>query len=796
MNQIFRIFIFIFLIAKATTGIGQSISVKVFDAQNETLIGAQIKLTKFKDSTKVFGGTDKNGIAELKVAANGVYKIMISFVGFQKLFDTINISATNRKFEFHLKTNAVLMNEAVIKGKKPLMRQEDDKTIIDPMPIISSSTNALEVLEKTPGLYVDQDGGIYISSANAAAIYINGREQKMSAADISTLLKSLPPGSIQRIEVMRTPSTKYDASTSGGIINIILQKGVKIGRSGSVSAGMNQGKYSNGFAGFNLNNSGSIGTSYLNLNYNHNGSLEEINSVRLLSMDTAIRQSSLSKQYSEQGYLGYGISIDTWKKSSLNYDGRINMSFPKSDATNNNTIEDSQNLLLAQGNNAINNSSDIISVQQDIGFNRKLDTIGSDWDTKFSYSYNSNANLQDYTTGYSFPFNILVQGNGENKQTRNNFLFQSDLTYKLPLKIKLETGIQINYQQYSSKSDYFLLQNDSNMIDSKRTNAFTYTENINAFYVQASRTFDKFFTLKAGGRIEQTYMKGSQTVPKDTNFIVNRTDWFPYVYLSRKVLRIFGIDLNGYIIYRKTINRPGYQSLNPYIKYIDEFLYETGNPALKPQFTDNYEINVSYDDMPIIAVGQNYTRDVFSSVIYKDPNQGAVAVRTYDNLGKSKETYVRFMVGIPPGGKYFFALGGQYNKNEFDGIYNNEYLKYSRDGWRIFTFHSLNITKETKLTVMGFMMIHGFQNFYELQDFGQLNFGLSQTFFKKKLTVSLSGRDILKTMKTKFSINQGDISTTGDRYMDNQRFGISIRYNFGIKKKDDKKGFMPNEGEE
>jgi len=157
---------------------------------------------------------------------------------------------------------------------------------------------------------------------------------------------------------------------------------------------------------------------------------------------------------------------------------------------------------------------------------------------------------------------------------------------------------------------------------------------------------------------------------------------------------------------------------------------------------------------------------------------------------------VRFMAGIPPGGKYFFAIGGQYNMNEFVGIYNNEYLNYSRDSWRIFTFHSLNLFKQTKLTVMGFMMLHGLQNFYELENFGQLNFGLSQTLFNKKLTVSISGRDILKTMKTKFSINQGDISTTGDRYSDNQRFGINIRYNFGMKKKEDRKGFMPNEGEE
>ena len=799
MKVVFRILFFIICIAYVFNSFGQGVTIKVKDNANNALIGAQVKLTKLQDSSKVINVTDGSGIVLFKGVFNGRYRIRISFIGLQTLLDTISIDAGHVNFEFQLKENSVQMGTVVVAAKRPLIRKEDDKMIIDPIPILSTCTNALEVLEKTPGLYVDQDGGIYISSASPAAIYINGREQKMSADDISTLLKSLPPGSIEKIEVMRTPSTKYDASTSGGIINIILKKGVNIGRSGSFSTGMNQGFYGNRFAGFNINNSGSKGSSYLNVNYNHNGSLEEINTVRFLSLDTAIQQSSRSKQQSDQGYLGYGISYDATKKLTLSYDGRINMSYPGSSANNNNIIKNYAGCIasqLAESHNQIDNHSNILNLQQDLDVMQKLDTSGSDWDTKFSYSFNSNNTSQDYLTSYSFPVNITMQGNGDNKQTRQYFLFQSDLTYLLPLKIKLETGIQSTYQDYNSKADYFLLQNDSTVADPKRTNAFSYQENINAAYAQASKTFGKLFTLKAGGRMEQTYMKGHQTIPADTSFIINRADWFPYVYLSRKIIKKFGIELTGYLIYRKTITRPGYQSLNPYIKYIDEFLCEQGNPALKPQFTDNYEANISFDDMPVFAVGQNITRDVFSSVVYKDKTQEALAVRTYDNLGKDKETYLRGLVGIPPGGKYFFALGAQYNLNEYNGIYENQYLNYKRDSWRLFTFHSLDLFKQTKLTMFGFMMIHGLQNFYELKNFGQLNFGLTQTLFRKKLTITLSGRDVLRTGITKFSLNQGSIVTAGNRYTDNQRFGINIRYNFDIRKKDERKGLMPYDEED
>ena len=139
------------------------------------------------------------------------------------------------------------------------MRQEDDKTIVDPEPLANTSTNALEVMEKTPGLFVDQDGNIYISSTSPATVYINGREQRMSNADIASMLKVLPPNSIEKIEILRTPSAKYDASNGGGLVNVVLKKGIKIGLTGSVNAGINQGLYGNQFVGFNLSNNANNG---------------------------------------------------------------------------------------------------------------------------------------------------------------------------------------------------------------------------------------------------------------------------------------------------------------------------------------------------------------------------------------------------------------------------------------------------------------------------------------------------------------------------------------------------------
>ncbi len=786
----FRIFLISSFHLSVFYGSAQQLTVRVIDTENNLLPGAAVLLTSTGDSTTVHSISDLQGVATFNNILSGAYLMNVTYIGFNPVSQTIIVDDDNRRFDIMMSADAIALGGVTITAKKPLIRQEDDKMIIDPEPLANTSTNALEIIESTPGIYVDQDGGIFLTGATPATVYINGREQKMSTEDINTILRSLPPHSVEKIEIIRTPSSKYDASSSGGIINIVLKKGVKIGKFGSVSGGMNQGVYGNRFGGFTFNNSGDMYTGYINVNYNNDERLDEINSVRYLQNDTNLEQSSEDVRKRHQLYLGYGFTYDPGRKTSFSYDGRINGSLRNSESKNTNLITAPGEVILSESDNFTNNHVQFLNIQQDWGMIIKTDTSGSQIDTKLNYSFNTRGSDQEYLTEYVSPIDTAYATSGDNLQNRHFIVFQSDLTQQLPWKFKMEAGIKTSWQLYNSDAKYYLDNNGVQITDDSRTNAYTYTENINAFYVQASRPLFAGFQLKAGVRMEHTSMNGQQTVPADTSFLVNRADWFPYVYLSRKVLDLMGIELFGYAIYRRTISRPDYDDLNPYIRFIDQFMYETGNPSLKPQFTDNVELNVSFNDFPVFAVGQNVTTDIFSMVMYRDDDYPEVLVRTYDNVGTSREKYLRGMVGIPPGGIYFFALGAQYNMNEYDGMYENEPLTFTNNSWRFFTFHSLNITENTKFTVSGFMMKNGVWNFYELEDFGQINAGLTQTFLNKKLTVTLNARDIFKTNVNRFEFNQGSIRNTGDRYTDNRRFGINIRYNFGIRKKEIRKG-MP-----
>lgn len=772
------------------------LKITVRDEKNEPLTGAHVLLKNVGDQKDWSAVTDAAGKVQFQNLPDGLYECKISFIGYQTLQTAIKLSPYTRNFDYKLKPEAISLGEVTVSAPKPVIRQEEDKTIIDPEPVANTSTNTMEVLETTPGLYVDQDGGVYIAGTTPAKIYINGREQKLSNQDIATVLRSLPPNSVEKIEIIRSPSTKYDAATTGGIINIVLKKGVKLGKFGSVNVGANQGYMGNRFINLSYNSSGDKWTYYTNLNYNVDGRLEELNSTRTLKPDTTLSQESDSRIKANQYYLGYGATYEASDKWSFSYDGRINFSDRKTVADNINKIEHTSDVLLLNSKNENLSSAQFFNVQQDLGATLKIDTAESKWENKFSFNFQNSDNEQDYKTTYLFPVLPEIEGFGNNHQQRFFSVFQSDLTYMIPWEIKLETGLKGSLQHLTSQTKYFYVINWQELPDNKKTNSYRFDENIYAVYAQASRKLFAELTLKTGVRLEHTYMNGKQTIPNDTTFTVNRTDYFPYVYLSRKIFDQWGIELFAFAIYRRTINRPGYQELNPYIRYIDEFMYETGNPSLKPQFTDNYELNISYNDMPVFAIGKNYTKDIFSNVMYSDTTMPGVFIRTLDNLGKSSETYFRGIAGIPPGGRYFFGIGGQYSMLEYDGYYQNEPLYFKRGSWRFFTFHQLKLSKTTKLHLSGFMMTKGIWNFFELENFGQINVGLNQTFFDQKLQITVNVRDVLRTMETRFTYNLGSMKTYGSRYADNQRVGINIRYNFGIKTKEDKKQFFKTSDEE
>lgn len=770
------------------------IILKIVNSKNEPVPFASINILTTSDTSQHWNKVaDSLGKADFKLRKGTHYLVQVSSVNYQFFEKQIQITGDQKIFVFTLEPLPKTLNAVTITSSKPLMRQEDDKTVVDPENLVTMSTSGYEVLEKTPGLFIDQDGNIYISSMTPATVYINGRDMKMSAADMATLLKNLPPNAISKIEILRTPSAKYDASSSGGIVNVVLKRGIKIGKTGSINTGLQQGIYGNQFIGFNLNNNDGKKNSYINLNYSNRNSYENIITNRLFAVDSLLSQNASTIYPAHSYYAAYGIGDSLGQNWDVEFSGNVSYNNFNNRSSNESTIEKvSTSQMLADNLSRVKNYGNSLVFSNGVDAKMKVDTLGSEWDNTVFYSYAHNVSNQAFSTSYLFPAIPAAEGDGTGDNKRNFFYITSDLKLKTRNRFTFEAGIKSSLHQFKNNTNYFTGTGSGRTKDYQRTNTFHYTENINAGYIQGSQTFGKDAVIKFGTRLENTNMVGNQLIPYDTSFAIHRTDLFPYVYLSKNIMKIAGYDLRAYLVYRRTISRPSYDYLNPFPRYVDQYLYETGNPSLRPQFTKNYEANISIDERPIVAIGMNDTKDIFTNVIYQSDTSRSVAYRTYDNLGRNKEVYARVLGAIPPGKKYFFVVVVQYNHNFYQGQYENQPLSYKKGSWTFFTYQSLKLGKHSQFSIHGFMRLKGQQQFYELSPFGSLNASINKRFLKDKLTVTLSMIDIFFTNKNNFTIHQGSVDAYGNRQTDSRRAGLNIRYNFGIRKKEKEENKFPD----
>lgn len=776
----------------ATIAQTSSVIIRTGNARGEPVPYASVTLVSRMDSAVSFHQVaDSAGVTRFPVVPAAQYVVSITAVNYQSFEKGITVSAVPVDVRFTLDPLPQALGAVVVTSRKPLIKQEDDKTVVDPENMVATSSSGYEVLEKTPGLFVDQDGNIYISSMTPATVYINGREMKMSTADIATMLKSLPPHAISKIEILRTPSAKYDASNSGGIVNVVLKKGVKIGLTGSLNAGAYQGDYGAQYAGASLNYNDGKKSMYLNANYSRRNSYERVITDRLFASDSLLRQQAFTKYPTSVYFTSYGYSNSIGKKWDVDFAGSVTLNDFNNSTENRSQISKiSTSQTLTDNLTSIGNKGNTLIIGDGITFKLKIDSLGSEWSNDFYFNYTKGTTNQDYLTSFFTPTLPSINGAGDNETARSLFVYSNDLKLKLPKRLTVETGIKASFLGFNSDAVYTRGQQP----DPGRTSRFHYRENINAGYVQGSKTIGKDFVVKAGTRIENTNMNGHQEIPLDTNFKVHRTDFFPYVYLSKSLMTIMGYDLRAYLVYRRTITRPVYEQLNPFPKYVDQYLSDIGNPTLRPQFTQNFEANISVDERPILAVGVNDTRDIFTNVIYQSDSSKAQAFRTYDNLGKNREWYFRGLGAIPPGKRYFMVIGGQYNHNFYQGLYEGKPLYFKKGTWTFFTYQSFNLDKRSTITLNGFIRLKGQQQFYELEPFGALQSSINRKFWKDKLVVTLSLSDIFSTSYYRFTINQGSVNASGLRSNDSRRVGLSMRYNFGIRKKEENKaGFIPGD---
>ncbi|HYK57630.1 MAG TPA: TonB-dependent receptor plug domain-containing protein, partial [Flavisolibacter sp.] len=457
--------LFVLFFSFLATAQQAEVKIRVVNPKNEPVPFATLQLIPVADSTqsqqKV---SDSSGTVTFMANQGAQYIVRFSSVNYLPAEKGITVKGASALFTLTAEPENKKLNAIVVTASKPVMRQEDDKTIVDPENLAATSTNAYEIMEKTPGLFVDQDGNIYLSSTTPAVVYINGREQKMSAADIATMLKNLPPTAIASIEILRTPSARYDASGSGGIVNVVLKKGVRIGLTGSLTGGLNQGRYGNQFVGFNLNNNNGSLTTYFNLLYGRRNTYDELKTDRIYSLDSLLSQDAFTRYSANSYYLGYGLSYAINKKWEVSYDGRFSYNNQNNRSANLSQLSKTGSSQTAYSNfTAVQNNNSNYNITQGVNLKYKMDSLGSEWTTDAFFTHSPNHTNQSFTNG-----------DGELDNKLHFFSGQTNLLKKLSGKITVEAGLKTTHVWFKNSTGYNHVNGGSRIKDTIRTGSYSY----------------------------------------------------------------------------------------------------------------------------------------------------------------------------------------------------------------------------------------------------------------------------------------------------------------------------------
>jgi len=784
---LFTIFLFNVTVAQTRDG---KISGTVLDDARKPLDGATVILLAVKDS--VILGTklaNPDGSFAFQNLKDNTYVIKATYIGFKNYRSgpvVLSGQKTVNLPPFTLSSIGKKLDEVNVTAKKSYIQQKIDRTVVNVGALISNTgANALEVLAKTPGVQIDADGNITFKGKSGVMVMIDDKPTYLSAANLATYLRSLPSSALDQIELMDNPPAKYDAAGNAGVINIKTKKNTTRGFNAVVSANFAQGFYGrmdesinfnyridkvNFFANVAYNKQKTfrrleIDRNYLDANGDIASSLKDISYFRPSSNNTNIKAG-----------LDYFISPKTtWGvvftgNISRDHDSSpvYSLLYDKSGGLDStiNTLNTSKNKFDSKGIN--------------LNYTHKFDSIGRTLTFDLDYIHDIAGSNQLFVNNTFLPDGTLTNTqtiNDNLPSTINIYSAKVDYTHPLKGKAKLEAGVKSSYVNTDNAANYFNVIDGVNTIDYNNTNRFLYKENINAAYVNFNKTFGRF-SIQTGLRLENTNGDGHQlgnAQKADSSFVKHYTNLFPTAYFS------YNLDTAGHNMlvasYGRRIGRPSYGSLNPFTFFVDKFTYFSGNPFLKPQFTDNYKLAYSFRSLFTVALAYNRTTDVQNETIHKDGN---VFVSTTGNIGQQKTWDFSVNSNFQPAKWWSVNLYAEVYKNTYQGAFYTGYLNQSQYTFSANGNNQFTLSKTWSAELSGWYNTGGTYGQFVSIPTGMLNAAVQKKILNNKASIKFNVRDVLKTFSPSGTItNIADATATYHNFVDTQVATLSFTYSFG-----------------
>lgn len=779
----------IFSFANAQTN-GGKISGTVLDDAKKPLDGATVTLLVAKDSTVVSTLlANKDGSFTFQNLKENTYTIKASYIGY-KNYRSEPVTISRQKAvnlpPIILTAAGKTLNEVAVTAKRSYIQQKIDRTVVNVGSLISNTgANALEVLSKSPGVQVDADGNIIFKGKSGVLVMIDDKPTYLSASNLATYLRSLPSSALDQIELMDNPPAKYDAAGNAGVINIKTKKNTIKGFNAVISADYAQGHYSRTDESINLNYRVNKVNLFANLSYNGQRTYRRLEIDRDYLDDNGAKTSSLK-------------DISYFRPSSSNTNIKAGMDYYVSPKTTWGVVftgtisrdhDNSPVYSLSYGPNGGLDSSITTSNSSrnkfdskgiNINYTHKYDSTGRTLTFDLDYINDLSGSKQLFMNDTFLPDGTLINSRtlrDDLPSTINIYSAKADYSHPLKGKAKFEAGIKSSYVNTDNAANYFNVINGESSIDYNNTNRFLYKENINAAYVNFNKTVGRF-SIQTGLRAENTNGIGHQlgnAQRPDSSFANHYTNLFPTAYLS------YNLDTAGHKVlvasYGRRIGRPSYGSLNPFTFFVDEYTYFSGNPFLRPQFTDNYKLAYSFKSLFTIAVTYNYTTDVQNETIHRD---GKIFISTTGNIGQQKTWDYSINTNLQPAKWWSVNLYAEVYNNTYQGAFYNGYLHASKYTFSANGNNQFTISKSWSAELSGFYNTSGTYGQFVSIPTGMLNAAIQKKILNNKGTIKLNMRDVFHSFSPSGTItNIVGATATYHNYLDTQVATLAFTYNLG-----------------
>ena len=602
----------------------------VIDETGQPLPYANVALLSPRDSTVITGGvTNESGLFVIPCEQNGVLA-RITYVGYRPVYRHCK---TPHLGTIRMQPDSTRLNGVVVSASAARLKQEPGKFIYKPSPLELAGIDSYELLRYAPLVSVENNT-VSILGKGTSTIYINGRKPLMNNVSLMEMLRSVPADRIEKIEIIMSPNSSHKASTTGGIVNIVMKKNPNQGLTGSASVsatylGERITPRSSLYLGYSKNKfNASANLSYLY--YNSQDEKETTYNFKDSYTDIVNSSNSQTTGHFLNGNLS--LSYDLTKRSTLGTSFYIggSESNSKSTTTSSNYLRgtiDKYSKSYAETENPFRKPE----MSMVAYYHLKTDDKGSNLDASANYSSSVNASrgTMEYASGVEshevVPYSLFKQNTTVDSY---GYEFKGSYSHSFHDDTSLKSGYEFDASHLSD--DFVRLDHDGNeyVKNEGSSNLFEYDEKVNALFITYDRKWSNVISSTLGLRAENTNVKGHQ-VNSNERFDRNYWNFFPQLSLLVNLANgkhSIALDLS------RSIVRPFYNYLNPFKIWTSENTYSMGNIHLKPMIYSDVNLRYRFLGDYIIGASYSYGSDSFSEYRFLAENNTTVSsVANYGN---------------------------------------------------------------------------------------------------------------------------------------------------------------------